>query len=141
MLARALALILISGTLAGCVSVGWKPAPAEPVTATACGLAMAADPVGYVALGVCGASLAVDLGRSIEIKLAQEIRVDKFDARGNRLGYDVIDPRSGRVDSFDNRQRRTGSGYIVSPPSYVGPSDADRLRWQQEREQERKSRP
>jgi hypothetical protein len=63
-----LAALALAALLGGCVSVSFRPVEPEPVTTMACGIAMAADPLGPVALGVCCVSLAVDLARSIEVR-------------------------------------------------------------------------
>jgi hypothetical protein len=47
----------------------------------------------------------------------QEIRIDQFDRKGNRAGYSIYDPRTGRLDQFDSRSRRTGYGTVTNPPS------------------------
>jgi len=39
-------------------------------------------------------------------------RVDLFDRRGNRTGYAIVDPKTGRVDFFDRRSNRVGYGRI-----------------------------
>lgn len=42
--------------------------------------------------------------------LAQERRVDLYDAKSRRTGYAVVDPETGRVDLYDRKSRRTGYG-------------------------------
>jgi len=141
---KLLVLLAVVTCTSGCITVSFKsPVPeSDPIGNLACGIAAGFDPVGVtapVALSICGASVLYDLGRSIEIRLAQsEVRIDKFDQRGKRLGYDVFDPRTGRVDSYDSRQRHTGHGYVVTPPNCCGVTDADRQRWRERELEERK---
>lgn len=65
------------------------------------------------------------------IELAQapaEIRIDTFDQRSRRTGYILIDRRTERVDQFDTRGRRLGHGYIAPAPGrdVLGPRDGER---------------
>jgi len=41
-------------------------------------------------------------------------RVDLYDTKGQRTGYAVVTPETGRVDLYDAKSRRTGYG-TVSP--------------------------
>ena len=48
--------------------------------------------------------------------LAQErgerTRIDLYRPDGSRSGYVTVDPQTGRVDTFDEKSRRTGWGRI-----------------------------
>ena len=47
---------------------------------------------------------------------AEPIRVDTFDKHGNRTGYVIVNPLTGRFDQYDTRSNRTGQGYIHPAP-------------------------
>ncbi|MEK6710088.1 MAG: hypothetical protein AABZ64_05875 [Nitrospinota bacterium] len=44
--------------------------------------------------------------------LAQERRVDVYDAKSRRTGHLVVEPEAGRVDFYDQKSRRTGYGRV-----------------------------
>ena len=49
---------------------------------------------------------------SVADERREPVRVEQFDKEGQRTGYAVIDTKTGRVDYFDARSRRVGSGKI-----------------------------
>lgn len=63
---------------------------------------------------------------------AQDRRLDLFDKQGNRQGYVIIEPKTGRVDIYDKLSNRTGYGYI-RPDGWVETFDLNGQRTQQGR--------
>lgn len=40
-------------------------------------------------------------------------RIDLFDTRSNRIGYIIVEPKTGRFDTYDTKSNRTGWGTIT----------------------------
>jgi hypothetical protein len=122
-------LLVVSVALAGC-------ACAVPMTLDALiiagGIAWQ-DPTTPMYVITAGLDLVACVGQPSPVVtgpvlLAQEIRVDRFDKNGQRQGYSIVDPKTGRIDEFDKHSNRTGFGYITTPPSSYGQDGQDRDR-------------
>lgn len=52
------------------------------------------------------------LGLDLVTCAQAQTRVDLFDAKSNRQGYIVVDPKTGRVDRYDVNSQRQGYGQV-----------------------------
>src|SRR5262249_50981844 len=94
-----------SGRFASGLPVG--PATAEQPTQE--------EPMSKFFLLALGSVLAL-LPTHVQAQTRQPpVRIHTFDQRGNRQGYSVYDPNSGRYDSFSKDGRRTGYGTATQP--------------------------
>ena len=59
---------------------------------------------------ILGAGIGLLLGGQLVIAAD---RIDLFDAKSNRTGYIIVEPKTGRFDAYDTLSKRTGWGSIT----------------------------
>lgn len=71
---------------------------------------------------ILGAGTGLLLGGQLVIAAD---RIDLFDAKSNRTGYIIIDPKTKRFDTYDTKSHRTGWGTITQGSGAVQVYDKD----------------
>jgi len=72
----------------------------------------------FGAIWILGAAARLPLTDAGESSM---LRVDLYDLWATRVGYALVDQKTGRVEAYDARSRRTGVG-PARPVSQTGPA-------------------